>query len=798
MNPDAALPIGIEIGGHAIEAVISVGDTGFVYLASDPLLARQVAIKEYFPPALAVRHAGTQMRARSASDHRTVMAGRDAFIEESRLLARLDHPALVRVVGAYDLHQTAYRIMPLHAGPTLAQARAERGVPPGDDWLRRMIAELLGALEALHDAGIVHGHLHAGQVLLRSDDRPLLLGFGSAARVLGRRHEEGYAPPELSSVGHHLHRGPWTDLYSLAALSWFAVMGNAPPTTRPLDLRAAFDAAFGPAEQDAARLERDRLCAALTKALETSVAARPQSVVEIRSLLGGVPVEAAEPMQAELPPEPDPRVRAAIAAAVAGIPGTEPLNVPEALSTRKAPPRPEASIMAQVPSKPPVPAARPVQAAPPAQTLPPVHVSPSFQVPPVQARPTVQTSPPVQAPPPIQPRPSVMAVPPAQPAPRAPTMPTKPERAEDPHVEDPRVDAAVARAAAAAAAARTQARPPRDEGPDTIPAFLSMPSRTGKPARTMPFGLGPRVPPTGKAFNPEARVPVEPLLMPAAAPQTPPPAVDIDASVAPVWAGQHPETEAQPMEAASEGAVPPWMADRPADQDTMRRPAMQPRRSGWAWAAALVVGIAAGAVAWRWNELQDDRSARMAAAPAATDRAGDGARPPVQREDAAPPATAAVPPAAVPDPATAPPTAAGEAARPSPAPAQPLPAERQTAQPPVGAAPDTSGAVVAAAPILPTEGPGGDTAGAASPRRAESTVAEVPEPAARTPGAAPPKPARPEPRHAAAQPALPSPRAVCGDRTNFSLVYCMQLQCRKPSYSAHAQCREFRRTGEVG
>jgi hypothetical protein len=38
---------------------------------------------------------------------------------------------------------------------------------------------------------------------------------------------------------------------------------------------------------------------------------------------------------------------------------------------------------------------------------------------------------------------------------------------------------------------------------------------------------------------------------------------------------------------------------------------------------------------------------------------------------------------------------------------------------------------------------------------------------------------------------------MCGDRTNFSLVYCMQQQCRKPNFSAHPQCREFRRTGEV-
>jgi hypothetical protein len=62
-------------------------------------------------------------------------------------------------------------------------------------------------------------------------------------------------------------------------------------------------------------------------------------------------------------------------------------------------------------------------------------------------------------------------------------------------------------------------------------------------------------------------------------------------------------------------------------------------------------------------------------------------------------------------------------------------------------------------------------------------------------------PARAPARRTTAAPASKAPatpRAVCGNRTNFSLVYCMQHQCLRPEYSAHPQCREFRRTGEVG
>src|SRR5438552_148424 len=122
-EPPGALPIGMRLAHFVIDRVIASSDYGFVYLASDTLLARKVAIKEYFPQALCMRDASMHLQARAGASHGSIAGGREAFVEEARLLSRLDHPALVQVLAAFETHHTAYRVMPFHDGVTLSQAR---------------------------------------------------------------------------------------------------------------------------------------------------------------------------------------------------------------------------------------------------------------------------------------------------------------------------------------------------------------------------------------------------------------------------------------------------------------------------------------------------------------------------------------------------------------------------------------------------------------------------------------------------------------------------------------------------
>jgi hypothetical protein len=258
------------------------------------------------------------------------------------------------------------------------------------------------------------------------------------------------------------------------------------------------------------------------------------------------------------------------------------------------------------------------------------------------------------------------------------------------------------------------------------------------------------------------------------------------------WVGQRLDGGRADAPPAGDGALPSWMADRPAEAEAVRKPALRPRRTGLAWVAALVVGVAVGGAAWRWSEERNDAAARAAAGPAPAERPAQTppavVRPLPATDDPATPAPDATTTqsAQVPDPSRVPPPAAGEPAAPSVEPGAigaPVPPVAEVVAP--QALPPR-----AAAPESQAGGSGGDGGQA---------LAAVPtEQPSRSPRAAP-RPATP--RLPARRPTVaatpPAPRAVCGNRTNFSLVYCMQQQCRRPNYSAHPQCREFRRTGEV-
>jgi len=270
------------------------------------------------------------------ASHGSIAGGREAFIEEARLLSRLDHPALVQVLAAFETHHTAYRVMPFHDGVTLAQARQQRMQMPNAAQLASLLQDLLAPVEALHRTGVVHGFLHPEQVMLLPDDRVLVLGFGTARRALHAPLDHAYAPLEQSAMGGHLPRGAWTDLYSIAALAMFFATGRAPVASTERNAGLRFNAAAELAKALHVPAEGDpdgaALVAAIDRALALVPSARWQTAAEFRHALEHfAPPEEAAPKPAvhaepRTPPvELDPSVRKAIARAVESIPESTPL-----------------------------------------------------------------------------------------------------------------------------------------------------------------------------------------------------------------------------------------------------------------------------------------------------------------------------------------------------------------------------------------------------------------------------------------------------------------------------------------
>src|SRR5690242_1490132 len=106
------LPAGYRLNEYVIESTIGHGGFGIVYLARDEQLYRQVAIKEFMPGALASRLNGFSVIVKSERYRATFEAGLRSFVNEARLLARFDHPALVKVYQFWEQNDTAYMVMP--------------------------------------------------------------------------------------------------------------------------------------------------------------------------------------------------------------------------------------------------------------------------------------------------------------------------------------------------------------------------------------------------------------------------------------------------------------------------------------------------------------------------------------------------------------------------------------------------------------------------------------------------------------------------------------------------------------
>jgi serine/threonine protein kinase len=288
-NP-SALPPGTRLGEFELLSLLGVGGFGIVYLAFDHALEREVAVKEYMPASLAGRTETMHVSLRSHSDAETFALGLKSFVNEAKLLARFDHPSLLKVHRFWEANGTAYMAMPVLRGRTLKDIRAEMGGPPDEAWLRRILMPLLGAIEKLHSEGVYHRDIAPDNIQIEPDGRPVLLDFGAARRVLSDKSQAltailkpAYAPIEQYGEAGAVRQGPWTDLYALGATLHYLLLGRPPS---PATARTVHDEASSLTVDQLPGCTEDFLLA-IDWMLCPRPTDRPQSVAELRQVLEG-------------------------------------------------------------------------------------------------------------------------------------------------------------------------------------------------------------------------------------------------------------------------------------------------------------------------------------------------------------------------------------------------------------------------------------------------------------------------------------------------------------------------------
>ncbi len=311
-----ALPLGTRLGDYRLDAVIGHGGFGITYRAFDSQLAKVVAIKEYLPIEFAVRRADGQVVPRGARYADDFAWGRERFLDEARALARFRHPHIVPVLRFLEANGTAYTVMEFEDGRSVSQILQQTGrrLPPPD--VLRLVGGLLSGLSAVHAQGFLHRDIKPSNIIVRRDGVPILIDFGAARQAMGGRTRTltsvltpQYAPIEQYAMDGK--QGPWTDIYSAAAVLHHAIAGIPPPEAasrvgadpyRPLAVTQAdrFDPAF---------------LAAVDRALAFAPEQRPQSIEAWRALFGSslsaadnTPTQRISPVAAEMRPGPTPRL----------------------------------------------------------------------------------------------------------------------------------------------------------------------------------------------------------------------------------------------------------------------------------------------------------------------------------------------------------------------------------------------------------------------------------------------------------------------------------------------------------
>jgi serine/threonine protein kinase/TM2 domain-containing membrane protein YozV len=290
-TPSLALPKGTTLlnGRYVIEGDLGQGGFGITYKATDTLLSRPVAIKEFFPSSLGCARRGKSVVPNNPQDYQTSL---QEFLDEARILAKIKHPNKVEVYDVFEENNTAYMVMEFIEGKNLLDLLNDRGGVMDEKEAIGYIIQVARALEAVHQAGYLHRDIKPENIIVTRDGRAVLVDFGAARQFIAQRTKTmdavltpGYAP--LEQYSSRARFGPPLDIYALGATLYHLLTGKIPPS--------APDRAQGvnlvPPHQLNPKVSR-QVSEAIMKAMEMNVNQRPQSVREFINLLTGTSVGA--------------------------------------------------------------------------------------------------------------------------------------------------------------------------------------------------------------------------------------------------------------------------------------------------------------------------------------------------------------------------------------------------------------------------------------------------------------------------------------------------------------------------
>ncbi|MCI8400899.1 MAG: protein kinase [Lachnospiraceae bacterium] len=288
-NYPLALPPGTVLAGqYVIEKVLGQGGFGITYEAIDHKTSRKVAVKEFFPDALATRTNQMTVTPFTGERGENYEYGKTGFLQEAETLAQfIGNENIVRIYSYFEENGTAYFVMEFIEGTSFDEYLKQHGGKISYEEAARVLTPVMDALGVVHSKGIVHRDVTPDNIYITNDGVVKLLDFGAARYSLGDKSrsldiilKHGFAPKEQYT--RRGKQGPYTDVYSLGASFYFAMTGKRPQDSiermdeDDLVPPSALGVRIGPREEDA-----------ILKALGIQPTERFQSMAEFKRALIG-------------------------------------------------------------------------------------------------------------------------------------------------------------------------------------------------------------------------------------------------------------------------------------------------------------------------------------------------------------------------------------------------------------------------------------------------------------------------------------------------------------------------------
>ena len=210
-------PARVLVGRYELLGELGRGAMGVVWRARDPVLGREVAVKQLLLPAGLAEAAAEQATARA--------------MREARTAARLHHPNAISVFDVVTEDGQPWLVMEYLPSRSLAEVLADGSLAPAE--AARVGARVAAALAAAHELGIVHRDVKPGNILLGDGGTVKITDFGIARAGDDVKVTEtglmagtpAYLAPEVAAGAAP---SPAADVFSLGATLYAAIEG-APP-----------------------------------------------------------------------------------------------------------------------------------------------------------------------------------------------------------------------------------------------------------------------------------------------------------------------------------------------------------------------------------------------------------------------------------------------------------------------------------------------------------------------------------------------------------------------------------------